>query len=188
MARLKGSKDLKPRKNARPPAVAGSNVHPIHQSAAMKRHQAIAEGDKSNGINRDALDKAIGDYEEQDEILASLQAEYMNRCKGPRSRQKDILDVARGSGLPIRALKATLKARRYQKRERAVYDGLESDDQALFNLIRDELKAKAGPLVGTPFGDEMTSDEAVRREAQRRTAEDMDARRRADAVSSLVGD
>ena len=144
MARLKGSKDLKPRKK-------GGGRKP---GGGQARAEARAAGTASNsGMNEEILIEAIKAHERQDELLASYQGEYMNRCKGPRGTQKDWEKRVKDAGIPVRAYRAELKRRAYERKAMAVRAKLEPDDQALLDMVRAVTRKKLGAYADSPLGE-----------------------------------
>lgn len=68
-------------------------------------------------------------------MLETYRDEYMNRCKGPRGKQKVIIEKAKEEGIPIRALRAKLAMRAINKRKANVARKLEPDDRELLDKI-----------------------------------------------------
>ena len=148
MARLKGSKDLKPRKK-------GGGRKP---GGGQARAQARAAGTASNsGMNEEILIEAIKAHERQDEILLSYQGEYMNRCKGPRATQKEWEKRAKDAGIPVRAYRAELKRRTYERKATKVRADLEPDDQALLDMVRTATRKRLGSYADLPLGEAAVS-------------------------------
>lgn len=83
-----------------------------------------------------------------DDELLSLRASYMNECKGPRGRIRDVLLEVRESSINTRAFRELLQQHRDERRRQARVDALEADDRDAYDVLIDAL----GPFAATPLG------------------------------------
>jgi hypothetical protein len=102
----------------------------------------------TNGYDKDQLQSYLDEVAEQDDALLSLKSDYMNACKGPRSKIKDILARAKEADINMVAFREVLaKHRDVREQERRIAD-LEDDDRSAFELMLDAL----GEFGNTPLG------------------------------------
>jgi uncharacterized protein (UPF0335 family) len=101
-----------------------------------------------NGGPLAGLQGYLTEIDRQDDELATLRAEYMNECKGPRGHIKDILTSAREAGVNMKAFREILSKHRDDRRHEARVAALEYDDEAAFN----EMVVKLGDFIHTPLG------------------------------------
>jgi uncharacterized protein (UPF0335 family) len=73
---------------------------------------------------------------------------YMERCRRIREQQKDLLDDAKGQGLPKNVVKAVVKARDLERKIEALQEELEDDAAQIFKDIREAL----GDYADLPLG------------------------------------
>lgn len=142
MARPKGSKDRVPRAPYRPRQPKDGAL------SATKRAAAKAEAGHNSGLNVANLHKAIGDVERQMKVLASLQGEYRNSCRGPRAAIKAVEQWGRENGVPTNAFRAQLKIRELERRLNKIPVELEQDDAVVLAKMRESL----GSLYDLPLG------------------------------------
>lgn len=81
--------------------------------------------------------------------LDSERGSYMSKCKSIREDIKSVLDDAVDKGVPRKALKGLVKYRELERKQKAIGDGLDTDEQSNF----ESLVAALGQLDGTPLGD-----------------------------------
>ena len=102
----------------------------------------------SNGYNGAELRNFLGQISGFDDELASLKGDYMVRCRGPRSRIKDVMAQARESGVNMTAFRELLADQRYARARMARIDALEDDDAFAFDRLLEAL----GEFGDTPLG------------------------------------
>lgn len=118
---------------------------------------------------------------------AELHIEYMAECSVIASDIKDIYTEAKSAwGLPVRAMKAVIKARGMERKLEALRDNLEDDDIESFDQIRHAL----GDLADTPLGDAATEKASMRAASKTAKNKALDAvaenvSRIADGISPL---
>jgi hypothetical protein len=108
----------------------------------------MAEHQQTNGYDSDALNGYLQQIAEVDDELATMKGDYMQACKGPRARIKEILATAKESDINIVAFREVLARHRdARKAERRIAD-LEDDDRSAFELMLEAL----GPFADTDLG------------------------------------
>jgi len=180
MPRTKGAKDTKPRaKRGTVTAAAAAAAQAVREeiivaprrrgrppgvSSATKRAMAQAESDMRghNGIDPGAVAKLRRTYFEQEDRLDTFRAEYMNRCKGPRTIQKEAFDDAKEAGVPIRAARAMLKMLMYDRSKAKLRAKLEPDDTMHVDTMLG--------LEGLPLGEATLEREKQEAEAEKDAA------------------
>lgn len=83
--------------------------------------------------------------------LDSMRGKYMSECKAVREDIKEIYTEARDNGVPSKALKGLVKYRQLERKQKAIADGLDGDEQAAYeNLVEalGELGAAAARAAG----------------------------------------
>jgi hypothetical protein len=177
MGRVKGAKDLKPRKNARDPNAPRRRRAPSvpKASPAQQRAQAQAATHGTNGINGDAATKLLKALIASHEERLSIMGAAMNECRVTHEADKELLTKAKAEGMPVRAVKAEVKRILLERKVAAVRDDLEPDDQVLLDMVRaatpDVVRAALGTYADLPLGQAAVDD----------------AERRARAIGSLAG-
>lgn len=71
--------------------------------------------------------------------IASERGKYMKRCRELRDDIKDILGEAKASGIPSKALRGILTYRDLEKKQQALSDGLDLDEQSAFEQMIEKL-------------------------------------------------
>ena len=95
----------------------------------------MAEHPQTNGYKGEALNGYLQQVAEVDDELASMKGDYMQACKGPRQRIKEILATAKESGINMVAFRQVLeKHRDARKQEHRIAD-LEADDASAYELM-----------------------------------------------------
>lgn len=106
----------------------------------------ILEG--RNRANADEMASFVDKYEELEKEALREKMTYMERCRRIREQQKDLLDDAKGQGLPKNVVKAVVKARDLERKIEALQEELEDDAAQIFKDIRDAL----GDYADLPLG------------------------------------
>ena len=102
----------------------------------------------SNGYDAEKLNGYLAEIAEVDDELLTLKGEYMQACKGPRNKIKDILHTAKEDGINLVALREVLTRHRDDRRaERRIAD-LEADDADAF----EQMLSALGELGDLPLG------------------------------------
>jgi hypothetical protein len=103
---------------------------------------------QTNGYDADKLNGYLDQIADVDDELQSMKGEYMQRCKGPRAKIKEILATAKEAGINMVAFREVLaKHRDERKQERRIAD-LEADDASAYELMLTAL----GEFGDTPLG------------------------------------
>ncbi len=111
-----------------------------------------------NGYSPDALKKYVSAITGIEDEMASEQGEYMSFCASKREEIKDIIDTAKDKhGIPKKAFKAVLKAKKLEAKAARARDELDTQEIDDFDLIRHAL----GDLADTPLGQAATPAQAA---------------------------
>lgn len=102
-----------------------------------------------NGIDLDKAKSFVGRIENCEAEIDSERGTYMAAARVLREDIKEILDEAKTAGIPKKALKAMVADRRLSKKKRKLADGLDIDDLAAFEQMREAL----GDLAALPLGE-----------------------------------
>jgi F0F1-type ATP synthase membrane subunit b/b' len=94
------------------------------------------------------IESYLSEIDAADDRLASLQSDYMTKCKGPRGDIKMIFEAAKEAGLPARPFKTLVKNHRLERRIENNRARLEADD---FDEL-ESLEAALGDFITTPLG------------------------------------
>lgn len=124
----------------------------------------ILEG--RNRANADEMASFIDKFEELEKEVLREKMTYMERCRRIREQQKELLDDAKGQGLPKNVVKAVAKARELERKAQALMEDLEDDQQQIFKDIREAL----GDYADLPLGAAAVEREAAQPDADQRTA------------------
>jgi len=87
--------------------------------------------------------------DEQDDVLASLRGEYMNKCKGPREAIREVLTTAREAGVNMKAFRVLLTGHRQERKQEARIAELETEDAQ----AHQEMCEALGEFGDTPLGE-----------------------------------
>ena len=90
---------------------------------------------QTNSHNRDALQRYLGAIDGEDDELATLKDEYIERCKGPRERIRDVVKAAEENGVNVVAFRALLKKHRSDRRQERRVAELEPDDALSYEMM-----------------------------------------------------
>jgi hypothetical protein len=94
---------------------------------------------RTNGYDGDELRRFLDAIGREDDELASLKGEYMERCKGPHARIKDTMSAVREAEINLAAFRVLLKQHRADRRLQERVAGLEGDDAAAYGLLLEAL-------------------------------------------------
>jgi hypothetical protein len=129
-----------------------SNPDEPKPTKATKRAQSKAVADLNEGINVEAFNKLALVYFKAEDQFETMQGEFMAACKnGPRAVQKNALDDAKASGLPMLAVKAKLKLMRHDRAKEKIRRALEPVDASLLNRL-EKARKELGALADTELG------------------------------------
>jgi uncharacterized protein (UPF0335 family) len=101
-------------------------------------HNSLGEQAKSY-VGR--IERLLGDLEVEKET-------YRDIANGIRDDIKLVYAEAQGDGVPVRELKAVIKARRLERKADACRDGLGTSERETF----DQIRAALGDYSDTPLG------------------------------------
>ena len=99
----------------------------------------MADAIPSNGYPKGKVTDYVKRFENVEEEIASAKGVFMRKCAKLRKDQADILDEAKSNGIPRKALRKVLKARRLERDAEAVREDLETEEQDQFDLLRHAL-------------------------------------------------
>lgn len=112
----------------------------------------MSEGDTPkrghNGIDVDKAKAFVGRIENVESEIDSERGSYMAKAKSLREDIKEIIGEAKDAGIPKKALKAMVADRRLERKKRKLGDGLDIDEAAAFEQMKEAL----GDLAGLPLG------------------------------------
>jgi hypothetical protein len=108
----------------------------------------MMERAQGNGYDQAQLEGFLTEIDAADDKLAELKSNYMNKCKGPQADIAGVLEVAKESGVPMRAFKALVKNRRLNRKIEANAARLGPDDAAEY----DKLCSDLGDFIDLPLG------------------------------------
>lgn len=94
---------------------------------------------ESNGYDGDKLERCLTAIDRQDDELDTLKGEYMQRCKGPRERIKELIAAIGENDINLVAFRVLLKKHRSDRRQEKRVAGLEADDADAYELMREAL-------------------------------------------------
>lgn len=101
-----------------------------------------------NGFDPEKAQSFVSRVENLNQDMETLKAEHMAKCKAVREDIKDVLEEAKGEGIPKGALKAVIKVRELERKAERARDDLDSDVQGDF----DNLRLALGDLAETELG------------------------------------
>ncbi len=102
----------------------------------------------TNGFDAQKTQSFVDRIEALDRQKESERGAFMATCREIEDDKNEILEEAKGAGIPTKALKRVLKTRALERKVEAIRDALEDDEQDTFDLIRQAL----GDLQDTPLG------------------------------------
>ena len=95
--------------------------------------------DGSNGYDAAEIHGFLDQISKLDDELLTLKGEYMNACRGPRGRIKDVLAQARAAEINMTAFRELLHDHRDERKRQARIDALEADDRDVYETLLDAL-------------------------------------------------
>ncbi|MDP2618591.1 MAG: DUF2312 domain-containing protein [Hyphomicrobiales bacterium] len=104
---------------------------------------------QTNGIDADMAKAFIERIENLEGQIDSERGSYMQKAKTIREDIKEVIIEAKDEGIPSKALKAMVKDRRYDRKKAELAAGLDIDEGAAFEQMKEAL----GPLADTPLGE-----------------------------------
>lgn len=118
---------------------------------------------KGNGFDPTVTQRFVGEIERHLETIDTYKGEHARRCQSVREMITDVYELAKGSGIPPKELRAVIRARGLQSKLDAVREDLDDfERQETFDQIRlalgelSELPLGAAPLAkaaDAPAGD-----------------------------------
>lgn len=93
----------------------------------------------SNGYPKGKVQDYVKRFENVEEEIATAKGSFMRRVGKFRQDQADILEEAKSNGIPRKALRKVLKARKLERDAEAVREDLETEEQDQFDLLRHAL-------------------------------------------------
>jgi len=128
----------------------------------------MAESSGTNGFDPKTANQFLSDIRRLEAEMESKKGEYMAWCKRQRELINGIYDRAKDSGIPKRPLKTYVKRAKLLERAEALIEGLEEEDQDLFEQLEEAL----GDYKDTPLG------QAAMKQAGAEPADEEDVRPR----------
>jgi len=110
---------------------------------------AEAQPGKSNGYDAKVVKGFVSRIEELNAEKQREHMAYMGKCKELNEDIGEILDEAKGKGIPRKALRLVVKTRKLQAKVEAIREDLEGDQQDDYDLLRHCL----GDLADTELGE-----------------------------------
>src|SRR5690349_12058298 len=103
----------------------------------------------NGGLDPKQIERFVKRIESLDDDIQRLRDECRAECFDLMTDKKAVLEEAKDAGIPLKPLKAAIKARRLEKQAKAQRDNLRDIDLIdKFDLIRHAL----GDLADTPLG------------------------------------
>lgn len=109
----------------------------------------VRQSKQTNGIDAEKAKAFVGRIENVEAEIESKRGEYMAFAKDRREDIKEIISEAKDEGIPKKALKAIVADRRFDRKKAKLADGLDIDEGAAFEQMKEAL----GALGGTPLGE-----------------------------------
>ena len=101
-----------------------------------------------NGGPLAGLQGYLDEIDRQDDEIESLRGDFIEQCVGPRAQIKEIMVSAEEAGVNMKAFRELLKKHRADRRHEQRVAGLERDDRAAL----DDMKQALGEFADTPLG------------------------------------
>lgn len=103
---------------------------------------------QTNQIDPDLAIAYVSRIEHLNDNLETKRSAYIANCKVVREDIKEVLAEAKGDGIPIKALKATVKDHQLDRKKIKLAASLDIDDGVAFEQIKEAL----GEYGSTPLG------------------------------------
>lgn len=103
---------------------------------------------RGNGFDPAIVGSFVSRYENLNGDLATKKSDFMNDCKITHGDINELLNEAKGAGIPKKALKSLVKQRSLERKIEDVRNDLEGDDQDSF----DQLALAMGVFAETDLG------------------------------------
>jgi len=103
---------------------------------------------EGNGGPLAGLKGYLTEIDRQDDELATMRAEYMNDCKGPRQQIAEICASAKEAGINMKAFREILRKHRADRLHDGRLASLDMADLADFKSMEEAL----GDFIDTPLG------------------------------------
>jgi hypothetical protein len=100
---------------------------------------AMGQQHGSNGYDLDALAGYLAAIDHEDDELDSLRGDYMQQCRGPRGRIKDVLLQAKEAGVNMPSFRTMLAKHRADRKVAKQVAELEADDRLSYEQMLDAL-------------------------------------------------
>jgi hypothetical protein len=113
-----------------------------------REHPPMGKPTLTNGFDSALVQGYLTEIDDADTRLATLQSDYMNKCKGPRGDIAAIFEASKEAGIPQRAFKALVKNRRLNNQINRNAARLEADDADAYERLVEGL----GDFVDLPLG------------------------------------
>ena len=102
----------------------------------------------NHAYSKEKLEGYLSEIDRYDDELASLRGSYMEECKAPRARIKEIITTAKDAGVNAVAFRNALKAHRDERAQEKRIAALDMVDRADYETIMEALGAYADTELG----------------------------------------
>jgi len=102
----------------------------------------------NSAYSKDKLEGYLKEIDRYDDELLSLRGSYMEECKAPRERIKEVITSAKDAGINPVAFRNALKAHRDERAQEKRIAALDMADRADYETIMEALGAYADTELG----------------------------------------
>jgi hypothetical protein len=89
----------------------------------------------SNNFDPEVVNALLGKIDTYDADLMSERGSYMSKCRSIRDSIQSVYDEAKAAGIPKKELGTLVKIRKNEKKNLALYNDLESDQQHVLAML-----------------------------------------------------
>jgi hypothetical protein len=100
----------------------------------------------SNTFDPEVVNALLGKIDGYDSDLLSERGSYMQKCRNIRESIQGVYDQAKAAGVPKKELSILVKIRKNEKKNVALYNDLEADQQAIVAMLAATEKVADLPL------------------------------------------
>lgn len=101
---------------------------------------------QTNDFDAEVVQEVLGKIDGFEADLASERGSSMARCRNIRESISNVYKEAKARGIPTKELRALVKIRKNETRNKAIYEDLEQDQQQILSMLATAEGVKDLPL------------------------------------------
>lgn len=101
---------------------------------------------QTNDFDAEVVQEVLGKIDGYEADLASERGSSMARCRNIRESINNVLKEAKARGIPTKELRALVKIRKNENKNKEIYEELEQDQQQILSMLATAEGVKDLPL------------------------------------------